>query len=52
MKDFVLHWNKEYNITAIIEKLNIDLKEYKDKLLSVAINSSDTCYIECFQRKI
>ena len=51
MKDFVLHWDKEY-IIAIIEKLTIDLEEYKDKLLSVATNSSDTCYIECFQRKI
>ena len=52
-EELFLNRAKEYNITALIAKLTVDLEEhYRDKLFSVASKSSDTCYIECFQRKI
>ena len=52
MKNFVLYRIKEYNIAVLTGNLTVDLEEhYKDKLLSVASNSPDTCYIECFQGK-
>ena len=52
MKDFILNRIKEYNITALIEKLTVDLEQhYKDKLLSAANGSFDTCYIKRFQGK-
>ena len=49
MKDFILYRIQECNIIVLIGKFTVDFEGYyRDKLLLVGSNSSNTCYITSF----